>query len=449
MKLFKNFYKTVTLLGIFVIIGTGCEVFDIEDKPDPNNIALDGVVNNPTEADIAQLVAGTLSAIREPVEQYFVDVGMVGREMYRFLQAEPRFTQDLMGGGNAVLDAGSFYITNPWAEFYTNIRMTNIIIEAVSGDIEGLTQESANGASGFAKTIKAYQYLLALNLTNENGVVQQNQADISEVGQLLTKSESFDLINRLLDEAATELNNAGDSFGFALPAGFEGFNDPAGFREFNRGLRARVAAYVEDWPAVNSALQESFIDANGSLETGVFHDFTNDPNDISNPIFADPQSGRGDSWVAHPDWVPDAESDDQRVDDKVVERNSIARLDGLESDFGLFVYKTITSPIPIMRNAELLLLRAEYNINKSSPDLDAAQDDINVIRNTAGLPDFGGQETQQALLDEVLNQRRYELFLEGHRWVDMRRYNRLDELPKDRNGDNVWPSFPIPENENL
>jgi len=449
MKLFNSLFKTVTLLGIMVLIGTGCEVFNIEDKPDPNNVELDAVVSNPTEADIATLVAGTLSGIREPVEQYFIDVGMIGREMYRFLAAEPRFTQDLMGGGNSVLDAGSFYITNPWAEFYTNIRMTNIIIEAVSGDIEGLTEESANGASGFAKTIKAYQYLLALNLTNENGVIQQDQTDISVQGPLLSRSESFQLINRLLDEGANELSNAGDSFSFALPPGFEGFDDPAGFREFNRGLRARVAAYVEDWATVNSALQESFVDASGSLENGVFHDFTNDPNDISNPIFADPQSGAGDSWVAHPSWVPDAEEGDQRVEEKVVERNSTARLDGLESDFGLFVYKTVTSPIPILRNAELLLLRAEYNINKANPDLEAAEEDINVIRNAAGLDDFDGQQTQEALLDEVLNQRRYELFMEGHRWVDMRRYDRLDELPIDRPNDNVWLNFPISENENL
>ncbi|MCH2449816.1 MAG: RagB/SusD family nutrient uptake outer membrane protein [Gracilimonas sp.] len=82
--------------------------------------------------------------------------------------------------------------------------------------------------------------------------------------------------------------------------------------------------------------------------------------------------------------------------------------------------------------------------------LDAAEDDLNIIRNNAGLPDFNrGIGGQAEVIDEMLNQRRYELFFEGHRWIDMRRYDRLDELPLDRTEDNVWESFPLPENENI
>jgi hypothetical protein len=111
------------------------------------------------------------------------------------------------------------------------------------------------------------------------------------------------------------------------------------------------------------------------------------------------------------------------------------------------VYKTQTSPIPIIRNAELLLLRAEARIQTGA--LDDATDDLNVIRNAAGLPDYDGAITQAALTDEMLRQRRYELYGEGHRWVDMRRYDRLDALPIDREGDDVWTQFPIPANENV
>jgi hypothetical protein len=32
---------------------------------------------------------------------------------------------------------------------------------------------------------------------------------------------------------------------------------------------------------------------------------------------------------------------------------------------------------------------------------------------------------------EILLQKRYSLLLEGHRWIDMRRYGRLDQLPRD------------------
>ena len=39
-----------------------------------------------------------------------------------------------------------------------------------------------------------------------------------------------------------------------------------------------------------------------------------------------------------------------------------------------------------------------------------------------------------ALETEILYQRRYSLWLEGHRWVDARRTGRLNEIPLYENG---------------
>jgi hypothetical protein len=55
--------------------------------------------------------------------------------------------------------------------------------------------------------------------------------------------------------------------------------------------------------------------------------------------------------------------------------------------------------------------------------------------------------TTDALTDEMLQQRRYSLFFEGHRWIDLRRYNKIDELPVDRAGDDRWTAFPLPNTE--
>ena len=49
-----------------------------------------------------------------------------------------------------------------------------------------------------------------------------------------------------------------------------------------------------------------------------------------------------------------------------------------------------------------------------------------------------------SLTNEVLTQRRYSLFGEGHRWIDMRRAGRLGDLPIDRAGDEVFTQFPRP-----
>ena len=75
-------------------------------------------------------------------------------------------------------------------------------------------------------------------------------------------------------------------------------------------------------------------------------------------------------------------------------------------------------------------------------DLTDAVTALNKVRNAAGLPNYVGAVTQAALIDEMLKQRRYALYGEGHRWIDIRRYNLLNTLPIDRPGDDVWTEFP-------
>ncbi|MEK7255441.1 MAG: RagB/SusD family nutrient uptake outer membrane protein, partial [Bacteroidota bacterium] len=87
---------------------------------------------------------------------------------------------------------------------------------------------------------------------------------------------------------------------------------------------------------------------------------------------------------------------------------------------------------------------AEIQLNNLSEGTDA----LNEIRNAAGLGDYAGAGTKDALIDELLKQRRYSLFGEGHRWIDLRRYGRLGTLPIDRPDDDVFDHFPRPATEN-
>ena len=126
-------------------------------------------------------------------------------------------------------------------------------------------------------------------------------------------------------------------------------------------------------------------------------------------------------------------------------RNAVASLNGLSSDRDIWVYTGSTVPIPIIRNEELILIYAEANIQNN--DLPDAVTAINTIREAHNLADYSGALTQPALITEMLLQRRYSLFCEGHRWIDVRRYNLLGQLPIDRVGDQVWSEFPLPVSE--
>jgi hypothetical protein len=99
----------------------------------------------------------------------------------------------------------------------------------------------------------------------------------------------------------------------------------------------------------------------------------------------------------------------------------------------------------VIRNEELILIYAEANIQKSNfPEAVTA---LNKIRMGHNLPAYSGASTLDALTAEMLKQRRYSLFYEGHRWIDVRRYNLLAQLPIDRAGDDVWEEFPLPVTE--
>lgn len=423
---------------------------ELEEEPDPNRQSLEDLIESPTREKIANVAIGVESGMRTDINLYLTNVSMIGREVYRFSASDPRFTADLLGRGSSVLDNNTFYITRPWAERYRVVRNAEIMLEAIDNLDDALLSDAERaGYEGYAQTIIAYQLLMNANLTFENGIRIDVSAD--EVGPVVGYDEALQEIASQLDNGFSRLQSGGESFAFPLSEGFEGFDTPESFAAFNRAIAARVAVYRGNYSQALDILEDSFVDTDAALTEGTYHVFSTSPGDFVNPWFFPPQQS-GNLLAAHPSYVEDIVRNDEGeiIDtrfDKVVERDDSFGADGLSSDWGFFVYKDQESSIPITRNAELLLIRAEANIWEGN--FDAAIDDLNVIRTEAGLPEYDGPETQEALLDEMLEQRRYELYGEGHRWIDMRRYDRLDELPTDREEDTVWTQFPIPASENL
>jgi hypothetical protein len=213
--------------------------------------------------------------------------------------------------------------------------------------------------------------------------------------------------------------------------------------EFNRALTARVEAYRGNYSNVLTALNASFMDMAGNLTTGVYHTFSLTGADLPNPLFI-ALNQTANVRVAHSSFTANALPGDSRVN-KVVLRDAPREASGLVGTHDVWLYQSNVDKVPIIRNEELILLYAEANM-VANPT--GAKNAIDVVRNAAGVGPYTGLLTAGALEDEILFQRRYSLFGEGHRWIDMRRFDRLSELPNDRTGDNVPIAVPIPRNEN-
>jgi hypothetical protein len=92
------------------------------------------------------------------------------------------------------------------------------------------------------------------------------------------------------------------------------------------------------------------------------------------------------------------------------------------------VFPTLTTGIPIIDNEELILLRAEGRF--FTGDAAGALADINAVRTiSGGLAARGAFVSTDDFVTELLAQRRLSLLLLGHRWVDVRRFGRLADLP--------------------
>jgi starch-binding outer membrane protein, SusD/RagB family len=436
---------TYLLLSLTLIFSFfSCE---IEEPIDPNQPSADGVLKNASIGQLNELVTGILASTSTELGTYYDVVGVIGRDIYRFDTADPRFVGDLLGTGN--LDNSAFYTNNSYAQRYASVKTANILIEACQ-NTSTLTPEQVQGYLGFAKTLKAFELLNAHNHQYDNGI-RIDVADPFNLGPFTgSAAESLTQIAAILAEAATHNAAAGNSFAFELTSGFEttdetqSFTIPSNFAKFIKALQARVEIYRGNFGEALTFVDQSFLDETGNFSLGVYRVFANASGDRVNPLFY-PQNTNGTTRLAHPTWLSDAIPGDLRLA-KATTRTEVAESADLIATHDAFRYTTDTSPIAIIRNEELILIKAEALIQTNQ--FATAKDLLDLIREDVGnIGEYAGPLTLDALIDEVLFQRRYSLWDEGHRWIDMRRYDRLDELTIDRVDDSVIREMPRPFNE--
>lgn len=419
--------------------------------PDYNNPSLEDLTSNPTPTKIAQAAQGLLIGTRVGIGEqngYVSLLGIVGRESYNFDPADPRFITEMLIGP---LDGGSpAFGGNLFAAPYRNIRNANILLGALN-TVVGLTTAQKASVEGFAKTIQALDYLNVINTRDDLGApLDVNIGPTDAPAPIVAKAAIFTQIATLLDNGLTQLNAGGAAFPFALSPGFSSFATPAEFAKFNRALKARVEAYRGNYPAVLTALNGSFLNTGAALTLGAYHSYSTGSGDSQNALF-DPT---GRAILAHPSIVTDAENKpngtaDARVLAKVSQLAAPRTVQGITTDLVFTIYNSNTAPIPIIRNEELILLRAEARYFTN--DQVGALNDINLIRTgSGGLATRGPFLNQADFVAELLKQRRYSLLFEGgHRWIDARRFGLLGTLPRALPSHTVPSRWPFPEAECL
>jgi hypothetical protein len=374
-------------------------------------------------------------------------LGIIGRESYNFDPADPRFIVEMLIGP---LDGGSpAFGGNLFAAPYANIRNANTLLSALE-TVVGLTDAQKSATRGFAHTMQALDYLYVINTRDTYGApLEVSGEPTGTPAPIASKADIFAHISSLLDQALTEVNAGGSAFPFTLSPGFASASTPADFAKYNRALKARVETYRGNYPAALAAVNASFVSTASPLTAGVYHSYSTGSGDIQNLLF-DPT---GRAIVAHPSIRTEApRKADNSLDNRALSKTATIEartVQDVTSDLVFTIYGSNVASIPIIRNEELILIRAEARYNTG--DTGGALADINFIRTTSGgLAARGAFANATDFVNELLVQRRYSLMFEGgHRWIDARRFGRLATLPKALPSHNVHSRFPFTEAECL
>lgn len=305
-----------------------------------------------------------------------------------------------------------------WLEGYQTINITNNILSALDVFTD---QSEADRVEGEAKFIRAMVYFelvkffalpyeagatnsqlgVPLVTTPTRGITGDNDIARSTVEQVYTQILSD------LDDAVAGLPESNDVFASSLSA---------------QAMRARVHLQMGNFTSALSDADAVIGSGNYSL-VGAYEDAFNNAANTTEDIFAmqvNSQDGQNamNTFFATPQFGG-------RDGDIIVETAHLA-LYAAGDDRGAFVYEdggTFTSKytnqfgiVPVIRLAEMFLIRAEANVRGGTTTGDTPLNDLNVLRARANAPAL-----TSATLDDVLLERRLELAFEGHRLHDIRR----------------------------
>jgi len=444
-----HYTKAIVALTLSGAMAVGACEFNVTDPNSPNPIG-----PNATAAQVDAAAVGLLVALRTDYPNWVQKSSILGREGYRLDTADPRFTSELLSGP---LDpSNNAFGGGQWQPEFRTIQSGYAILNVIG--TAQITAGQKDAVRGYVRTIQALSFLNLLNAHTQDSIPMDVNRPVGQaLAPFVSNALAYQHVIDLLDSARTALATA-TNFPFDPGPGFAQFNTPATFLKFNRALVARVRAYqaspsspgvncVACWDSVLTALSASFIDPAASLDLGAYNAFGTGNLDAPNTLSQDPASAVN---LAHPFVKDSAELQngsltlrDKRLLAKVTDRKSptattpdTLTLACLKSALSWTRYPSPSASIPIIRNEELFLLRAEAEWFGTTGNKQLAVDDLNFIRQTSGnlIPTTVTlASTDAAFVNALLHERLYSLLYEGgHRWIDMRRFGRLSQVIRDR-----------------
>lgn len=342
-------------------------------------------------------------------------------------------------------------------DLYASVYRANSIIEGLQ-KYSGVTDSVKRQIIGEAKFIRGYLYFYLVNFFGDVPLVLET--DVTKTA-MLPRTAKAEVYNQII----SDLTAARDS----LPASYNASsgNRTNANKYAAKALLARVYLYTGNNAAAESNATD-VINAAGlfslipsaNIGTGIFIKNSNEAIlQFMPPVNATyGYTTEGSNFVTtaaaayslRTSFVNSFVTGDLRRTKWVnqVTFNSIVNYQPYKyrmASQALATAAGVTEYHTILRLAEQYLIRAEARTKQDNTTGGLA--DMNVIHQRAGLT-ASTTTDKAALLLEIENERRFELFCElGHRWFDLQRTNRADAIlaPIKANWQSTDILYPIPQ----
>lgn len=362
-----------------------------------------------------------------------------------------------------------------WGTAYDMIQKANLLIHAI--DEDALSEADRNKFRGEAYFIRALaQWHLVRALGYEPGVTPATGAGAGWDRGIILRTEptltatdadfrARSTVNEVYSQVKSDLQQAINLLGQSQEPSRYYIQQGAAY-----GLLARVHLYERDWAAAESAANSALSSTGASLvtsESGVANMFNENTGMNPEGIFitlVDPSTESlgynsslntytAQAWVAavpSQDLLDLYDASDWRNQwyapcyDEI---NDVA-LAGCPA--GMEIQKwngekgQYADDIPLLRVSEMVLIQAEARLKQNN--VAGALTALNTLRNARGLGNYASANTD-AIMNEILDERRREFAAEGHRFFDLKRLGRdIRKPPGGSYADVAFNDFRILDN---
>lgn len=338
-----------------------------------------------------------------------------------------------------------------WQRFYEYIFQINQVIEQLNAS-DGLTPIVKQRLTGEAKFLRAFFHFYLVNLYGDVPVITTTHPETNRLASRAPVADVYTQITKDLQEVQADLSD--DHLGADLKTSIADRTRPN--KATATALLARVYLYEKKWSLAESTASSLINNSRYHLDSlnGVFSHLsresiwqlesspmvfgggniyhTPDANHLILSAAPNPNAESQKIYL-NPQLYNSFETGDERKSHWI---NTVAS----GSDIFPFAFKykfnynlgsqgvfpSYRENLVVFRLAEQYLIRAEAKAELNN--LAGAADDINAIRVRAGLDNIT-VGSQADVLNAVMKERRYELFVEfGHRWLDLKRTGRVNDV---------------------